>query len=377
MAVASSPIVLVVPYRFVPPLNGGHKAAFGLGTFLSQELPVVAISTPGNASAPFPIRPLLPSSVLRYVSLRAAGRIWQLFRRERPRYCLAHQPFIALLLWPLCFSLSIPLGIYVQNIEYQRFKSLSRWWWPIVFGLEWTVFRLARHLHFISPDEVQPAQRVFGLPADKCSVLPYGTPHAQQPSGRAEARRRIRQQHGYSEAECLIIFFGPQSYQPNLEAVERIIEHIEPALKRAAPDFPYRFLICGGGLPAHHQGLTSHPKIDYLGYVEDIEAYVQASDLMINPVNSGGGVKTKLIEALALGTTVVSSQTGALGVWPEACGDKLIQVADEDYQGFARALLNAYPKQNQPTPAVFYAHYYWGAIVKKATAETFWGAEIR
>jgi glycosyltransferase involved in cell wall biosynthesis len=371
IAVASSTIAVVVPYRFVPPLNGGHKAAFGLCAFLSQECPVIAISTSGNTEAPFPIEPLLPGSVLRYISPRAAWRIWQCFRRERPRYCLAHQPFIALLLLPICFHLGIPLGIYVQNLEYQRFRSLGRWWWPVVLGLEWVVFRLARHLHFISPDEVQPARQVFSLPSGKCSVLPYGTPYAQQPPGREEARRRIRQHHGYGETECLIIFFGPQTYQPNLEAAERIISYIEPALKQLAPNLDYRFIICGGGLPTRYQGLKNYERIEYLGYVQDIEAYVQASDLMINPVNSGGGVKTKLVEALALGTTVVSSRTGALGVWPEACGDKLIQVEDEDYQGFARALLNAYPKHNQPTPGVFYEHYYWGAIIKKALAEAF------
>lgn len=364
--IKQAPIAIVVPYRFVPPRNGGHKAAYGLCEFLHRKHPVVAISTSSNesASAPFPLKALLPESVLRYISPLAAWRIWQYFRKAKPVYCIAHQPFIALLLWPVCAWQGVPLRIYVQNLEYQRFRSMGKIWWPLVYALEWLTFRLAQRLYFISPDEVVPGQRAFGLPASKCSVLPYGTPHPEQPPGRAEARRLIRQRHGYAEDECLIIFFGPQTYLPNLEAVEDILQHIGPALAQLRPPFSYRFLICGGGLPERHDGLKAYARIDYLGYVEDIEAYVQAADLMANPVHSGGGVKTKLVEALALGTTVVSSQAGALGVLPEACGQKLVRVEDRDYEGFARALLAAYPGREALTPPSFFAHYYWGRIVE-------------
>jgi glycosyltransferase involved in cell wall biosynthesis len=242
---------------------------------------------------------------------------------------------------------------------------MGKAWWPLVFAVEWLAFRLAHHLYFISPDEVRPGQQAFGLSPEKCSVLPYGTPHAHQPE-RQNARDRIRQKHGYGEKECLIIFFGPQTYQPNLEAVMRIVERIEPAFRQMA-DFPYRFLICGGGLPAQHDQLRAYRNVDYLGYVEDIEAYVQAADLMVNPVNSGGGVKTKLVEAIALGTTVVSSYTGALGVVPQACGPKLRRVADEDYPAFAETLLQCFRDGQVPTPATFYDTYYWGNIVQSVS----------
>lgn len=360
---ADSHVAVVVPYRFVPPKNGGHKAAFGLCQFLAEQTRLTAISTADNApdEAPFPVQPLLSAGISRYVAPGGARRIARFFGQAGVTHCIAFQPFIALLLFLPCRLKGVALSIYIQNLEYQRFRSMGKAWWPLVFLVEWLAFWLADQLYFISPDEVAPGQRAFGLKAEKCHVLPYGTPHPAQP-GRAQARARIRKQRGYTEEECLIIFFGPQTYQPNLEAVVRIVEHIEPAFRQIA-DFPYRFLICGGGLPSHYDQLRAFDRIDYLGYVEDIEAYVQACDLMVNPVNSGGGVKTKLVEAIALGTTVVSSYTGALGVLPAACGPKLVRVEDEDYTAFAATLRAAFLKGAVPTPNIFYDRYYWGNIV--------------
>jgi len=361
----SKTTAIVVPYRFVPPINGGHKAAYGLCRFLAQEQRVLAYSTTDNErdKAPFDMRLLLPDNISKYFSPIAAWRIARSFQKEGVKRCITHQPFIALLLLPVCWILGVPLHIYAQNLEYSRFRTMGKPWWPVVFVIEWITFRLAQHIYFISPDEVAPGRRAFGIKAEKCSVLPYGTPHPFPPDDIKEDRQKVRQQHGYSEEEFLIIFFGPQTYQPNLEAVDLIIHHINPLLQERA-DFPYRFIICGGGLPKHYNQLKDYPNVDYLGFVEDIEAYVKASDIMINPVNSGGGVKTKLIEAIALNKTVVSSKTGALGVLPEACGPKLVRVADTDYPGYCEAIMELQGKAEVDTPASYYEQYYWGNIVK-------------
>ena len=320
-----------------------HKAAFGLCRFLAERTRLTAISTPDNTddAAPFQLKGLLSSGVARYVLPGGAMRISRYFKENGVDHCIAFQPFIALLLYWPCKRQEVKLSIYIQNLEYQRFRSMGKAWWPLVFAAEWLAFRLAHHLYFISPDEVRPGQQAFGLLPEKCSVLPYGTPHPRQPE-QQPARVSIRQKHGYGE------------------------EHIEPAFRQIA-DFPYRFLICGGGLPAQHDQLRAYRNVEYLGYVEDIEAYVQAADLMVNPVNSGGGVKTKLVEAIALGTTVVSSYTGALGVLPQACGPKLRRVADEDYPAFAETLLRCFREGRVPTPTTFYETYYWGNIVQSVS----------
>lgn len=358
-------IAVVVPYRFVPPKNGGHKAAYGFCAALAKERPLVCLSTfeDKEGQAPFPLIAVFPHRFHKYFSPLAAWRAYRALKQEAASACIAFQPFIALLLFPATALLGIPLQIYAQNIEYQRFRSMGRWFWPLVFAAEWLAFRLAQHIYFISPDDLPLARRAFGLGSAKCSTVPYGTPYRQAPPDVAEARQSVRRRHGYGEAEFLIAFFGPQSYQPNLEAVELIVHHLNPLLQKQALA-PYRFIICGGGLPERYQGLRAFPQVEYLGFVDDIEAYIKACDLVINPVNTGGGVKTKLIEAIAWGKTVVSSRTGALGVLPEACGQKLVVVENEDYQGYCDRLLALQAAPDSPTPASFFDTYYWGNAVR-------------
>ncbi|HMQ49900.1 MAG TPA: glycosyltransferase family 4 protein [Saprospiraceae bacterium] len=363
-------LAVVVPYRFVPPVNGGHKAAFGLCAFLAKEVELSVLSTQSNdeKNAPFPLFPLFEDGFLKYINPLNAWRCYRFFKKNKIEACLTHQHFIAIILFPVACLLKIPLYIYAQNLEYQRFRSMGKSWWPLVFLTEWIAYKLANHIFFISPDELMPAQTHFNLPKSKCSALPYGTWYLASPKHSLETRQRVRQRHGYSENELIIIFFGPQSYQPNLEAVEKIITEINPCLAKQMGERPYRFIICGGGLPARYEQLAGYKQVDYLGFVENIDDYVLAADLMLNPIRSGGGVKTKLIEAIALGKTVISSYTGALGVDATLCGEKLVLVPDHDTEAYAQALMKAAEKKSSPTPTSFYAFYYWGNTIKTITA---------
>ncbi|HKB44226.1 MAG TPA: glycosyltransferase family 4 protein [Chitinophagaceae bacterium] len=86
--------------------------------------------------------------------------------------------------------------------------------------------------------------------------------------------------------------------------------------------------------------------------------------IFLNPVQSGGGIKTKMVEAIAFGTTVITTETGAAGIQKNICGNKLIIVPDNDWNAFAAAIVDNADK-NEITPASYYEHYYWGNIVKK------------
>ena len=361
-------IVFVVPYRFIPPVNGGHKAAYGFADFMNRKLPLIALTTSDNpeADTPFPVVRLLGQHFTKYISPMVAWRCWRFFKNQKPTHCFTHQHFIALLLIPILTLLGIPLTIYVQNIEYQRFKTMKKWFWPIIYLSEKLAYKGAKQLFFISPDDLGPACSIFHLNEKKCTVLPYGTYLNASPADREKARMAVEEQHGFSKEEFLILFFGPQSYQPNLEAVELIINKINPLLLQKV-DFAYRFIICGGGLPQSYNKLMAYREqhVEYLGFVEDIDQYIKAADLMINPVNTGGGVKTKLLEAIALGTTVLSSETGAKGVETEHCGEKLIQVGDEDLNAYCAAIIQQKQKPQIDTPAAFYEYYYWENIVNR------------
>jgi glycosyltransferase involved in cell wall biosynthesis len=147
--------------------------------------------------------------------------------------------------------------------------------------------------------------------------------------------------------------------------VRYIVDNINPIL--LSQNFKYKIIICGKGLPASFNNLSNYAdkNIVYAGFVDDIEMYFKGADVFLNPVQSGGGIKTKMVEAIAFGTTVVATESGAAGILKEVCGEKLIVVADNDWKRFADAVMqNA--SNRTITPDFYYKSYYWGEIAKNA-----------
>ncbi len=357
-------IAYIVPYKFIPAMNGGQKAAFGMAEYLSKSVDLVCISTKNNltTNAQFLTVPILSNSFIRYFNIFSWPKIYRAFKANKINFCLTHQHFIFLLIWPICKIMGIKTGIYIQNLEYKRFQSMNKIYWRIIYFSEWLTYKLSNYLFFISPDEIPVALKTFNVSNEKCTEIPYGVSIEKYS---IPDKKFKREQLGLKQNELLILFFGPLSYRPNLEALEMMLNHIEPQLKALYPDLKYKFIICGGGLPDKYERLERFPSFDYLGYVEDIESYVQACDIMLNPIVSGGGVKTKLIESIALGTTVISSKSGALGAYPQVCGEKLVQVDDDDYLAYAHSIESQYYSIEKETPERFYEHFYWANIVIK------------
>ena len=67
--------------------------------------------------------------------------------------------------------------------------------------------------------------------------------------------------------------------------------------------------------------------INLTGYVKDIKSLIASSDASIVPIWSGEGRVLKILEAMALGTPVVSTSKGAEGLL--AANGRSILVADE------------------------------------------------
>ncbi|MBO9620966.1 MAG: glycosyltransferase family 4 protein, partial [Niabella sp.] len=104
----------------------------------------------------------------------------------------------------------------------------------------------------------------------------------------------------------------------------------------------------------------------YAGFVEDIKLYFDAADVFINPVTDGGGIKTKLIEALAANARAVSYASGAIGVDAFLTGGNMKIVDDGNAAAFVNVLLEMLARQKAEIPAAFFDHFNWRFITRKA-----------
>jgi hypothetical protein len=84
---------------------------------------------------------------------------------------------------------------------------------------------------------------------------------------------------------------------------------------------------------------------------------------MINPMQTGGGIKTKVIEALANNIKVVSTENGANGIYKDKIGEQLQIVADLDWDQFSKAI-GLHLSMATKTEDAFYTYYNWDAITK-------------
>ena len=353
-----SKVVFIVPYSFIPPRNGGHNAAYGFSNFLGRDTPLLVISSKDNEDTnDFKLAKAFSNRFYRYFSFWVAKRISGLILREKVKKVIFHQPFLVPLLYPFLKRHSIEFGVFVQNIEFQRFKSLGKWWWPLMYLFEKWVYKRANHLFYIAHSDFELGNAWFQKPLFQTSVVPYGTSLKEIPSDRSVARSKIDQLYNLPGNAKLVLFFGPQSYKPNLEAVRLLKDKIAPYLGEEAG---IHWVICGGGMPEHEkQWFEQQANWHYLGFVEDIESVIKGADVMVNPILSGGGVKTKIIESIAYGTSVVSFYSGAIGVDESVTQHKLFIVPDDDEERFANTILDVLSKPYQVTAPSFYETYYW------------------
>ncbi len=364
-------ILAIAPYPYLPYFSGGQKFIAQFLEHLAEETELTVISVESNDPSTvtnYRLLPWLKKSFTRYMNPGLIGRISREVKTGGYEALICEHPYHAWLAEIVSRRTGIPWYLHTHNIEYQRFRSMGKWWWPILQTYERWAFRKADKIFFITPEDRAFVVNNWGIAEAKCIDLPFGVTIPGYPADKAEKKKQVAAQHGISADKTLLLFNGLLSYKPNLDALMAILEKINPLLA-ADKDFNYQLIVCGKGLPESLQGLTAYrdQHITYAGFVEDIEAYFTAADLFLNPVQSGGGIKTKMVEAIAYGATVIATETGATGIKREVCGEKLKTVADNDWTAFAKAVIDQRDQQS-PTPDGYYEYYYWKKLARRIAA---------
>ena len=81
--------------------------------------------------------------------------------------------------------------------------------------------------------------------------------------------------------------------------------------------------------------------VNVLGEVDDAYAFMLSSGIMLVPLLSGGGMRVKIIEGMALGKTVIATAVGAKGIAYENNKNIIIaNTAEEFISAIERCLTN-------------------------------------
>jgi hypothetical protein len=363
-------VLSIVSYNFLPPKMGGQKGIAFFYRFFSKKVKLTCVTTSSNDTAyadGYSVLPVISETKFRYINIFYFFKIRKIIRDNQISHVIIEHPYYGWLGILLKWFCKVKLIIHSHNIESLRFRSTGRWWWGILWHYEKLVHRKADHNFLIQDNDKNYALKNYQLTPEKCTTITYGfeLKEAPAPADRDIAKKQICKLHNIPESDKILLFNGTLDYKPNLDALQIILEKINPLLCTGEP-FKYRIIICGNKLPDDYNGLKAYKEknVIYAGFVDDINLYFKGSDIFINPVMDGGGIKTKVVEALGYNLSVVSTQSGAIGIPPEITGNKMEIVEDNEWETFAGLVKKIKPDETIPT--AYFDHFYWDNIANKA-----------
>ena len=349
---------------------GGQKGIAFFYKFFCKEVNLTCVTTKSNDTAyaaGYRLLPIISENKFRYINVFYFFTIRKLIREHKISHLIIEHPYYGWLGISLKWFCKIKLIVHSHNIESLRFKSINKWWWGILWHYEKFTHKQAYHSFFIHDDDRSFAIKNFKLLAEKCTTITYGFELSEAPAlaDKQSAREQICKLHHIAASDKILLFNGTLGYKPNLDALDVILEKINPMLL-ADNNFSYKIIICGNKLPSTYNELADYKEknIIYAGFVSDINLYFKGADIFINPVIDGGGIKTKVVEALGYDLSVISTQSGAIGIPEIITGNKIKIINDSDWDSFTRQIMLV--DINAAIPDDFFNHFYWGNIAKKA-----------
>jgi glycosyltransferase involved in cell wall biosynthesis len=149
-------------------------------------------------------------------------------------------------------------------------------------------------------DEIRRA-----LPGNRVSCVPNGVRSISREQLEAEIPERHKSRQ--------LIFFGTLHFPPNVDAAQRLLATIWPAVHAQRHDLELSIV---GRNPTRQlvELATSTPAARIEGDVPAIEPHLRRSVLSVCPMFMGAGMKNKILESLAVGLPIVATREAVAGI---------------------------------------------------------------
>jgi glycosyltransferase involved in cell wall biosynthesis len=134
-----------------------------------------------------------------------------------------------------------------------------------------------------------------------------------------------------------IFFIGNVNYGPNRDAVKYFLDKIWPIVRRGIPALSFS-IIGKGNLPSKYKNIEG---VKFTGFIEDT-SIIQNYLALVAPIRFGGGVPTKVLEAMSFGVPVIASKEVTLGLDGLKNGENIITCPVTDIENWVKAIQQIY-----------------------------------
>jgi len=332
-----------IPY---PPTDGGAILTYNTLKYLHRaghELHVLALNTKKHHQSPEVLREVCTSiqTVDVNTDLTAAGALWSALRGES--YITSRfysKPLEELLLYTLRttpvdvvhidhtlvawyartirqhlpehpLSSHPPVVLRTHNVEYMIQERLAkhetmplrRWYRRYAAGrmkaFEKRYFAECDGVIAITPEDAAQI-RAMGY-GGALEVIPAGADvHDFAPNPDVSPKPNT------------ICYIGGMDWMPNIEAMQWFVRDVMPLLREKLP--AVEFHLAGKRMSPELLEYRQQQKVFTHPDVPSAPVFMQSHEILIVPLLSGGGMRLKIVEAMALGMPIVSTRIGAEGI---------------------------------------------------------------
>ncbi|MBB4602165.1 glycosyltransferase involved in cell wall biosynthesis [Hymenobacter luteus] len=328
-----------VPY---PPTDGGAIAMYDVTAGLSRaghQVTVLALNTPKHHQpatvldhlGPLvrlipvsvdtrlsPVKALrnllfseLPYNIERFVSPAVVARLQEVLSTETIDVIQVEGGLVS---WYVDtvqrLAPGIPVVLRAHNVEYTIWQMLAERETNVLkrFYLSHLAKRLRRFEHRTLPrfDAVaaitEPDQR-------RLRELGCQEPVVFVPAG--VDLNRFQRDPAIRPKPRTLFMIGSLDWLPNQEGVDWLLREVWPRAHELYPELELH--IAGKETPPHIRNLNL-PGVTIHGFVESAAEFMQRYEVMLVPLLSGGGMRIKIIEGMALGKCIISTGLGSEGI---------------------------------------------------------------
>lgn len=141
-----------------------------------------------------------------------------------------------------------------------------------------------------------------------------------------------------------LFHIGSMNWMPNEEGIKWFLENVWPEVNKRLPQT--KLFLAGRYMP---QWLLKNafPNVEVVGEVDDAQEFVSKHGIAIVPLLSGSGIRIKIIEAMALGRAVITTEIGAEGIFYKQGENILIAERPDEFADAIEQLVNETDKAQQ------------------------------
>ena len=292
------------------------------------------------------LRRKMPLSVIPFTARRFRRKLNQFLSRHRFTTTIwdgLHPMVIALDQNP---NDSKRINIYrAHNIEASIWRGFGRALpWPFGHLFQWqiskmesferTCMRYSSGIAFVQSDDEAWFKSNVSQSA-QTQLVPISVDIPGDTAAWQAARWKNAQRKRGDEKGISLLWIGGLDWWPNKQAIEWFLKNIWKNVTRIRPDA--RLTLVGKGTERLDTAQINNIKV--FGFAQDLSLVLNKADLLVVPIQSGGGMRVKALDALSRGVPCIGTPLGISGLPKEG-----LYICDDEHE-WIRVISNVTPEE--------------------------------